>query len=69
MSYSLLMIDRDYVARELLPSLAERHFGHHAEQGIAAGLDFKVAVVSRATPGTFVFQSTPSFAPALDTQG
>ena len=68
MSYSLLMIDREYVARELLPSLAERHFGHHAEQGIAGGLDFKVAVVSRATPRTFVFQSTPSFAPALDTQ-
>ena len=66
MSYSLLMIDRDYIAGELLPSLAERHFGHRAEQGSAAGLDFKVAVASRATPGTFVFQSTPSFAPALD---
>jgi signal transduction histidine kinase len=69
MSYSLLMIDRDYVARELLPSLAERHFGHRAEQGSPGpGLDFKVAVVSRATPNTFVFQSTPSFAPALDAQ-
>ena len=66
MSYSLLMIDREYVARELLPSLAERHFGHHAEQGTAARLDFKVAVVSSASPGAFVFQSTPSFAPALD---
>jgi len=73
MSYSLLMIDRDYVARELLPSLAERHFGHPAEQGTAGagaglGLDFKVAVVSRATPNTFVFQSSSSFAPALDAQ-
>jgi signal transduction histidine kinase len=68
MSYSLLMIDREYVARELLPSLAERHFGHHAEQGIAGGLDFKVAVVSRATPDAFVFQSTPSFTPAVDAQ-
>ena len=62
MSYTLLMIDRDYVARELLPSLAERHFGHaprlkaaaplpattHATTG--AALDFKVAVVSRSTP-------------------
>ncbi len=67
MSYSLLMIDRDYVARELLPSLAEQHFGHRGGQGSAVpGLDFKVAVVSRATPDTFVFQSTPSFAPALD---
>ena len=67
MSFSILMIDRDYVSRELLPSLAERHFGHPAAQG-GPGLDFKVAVVSRAAPDTFVFQSTPSFAPALDAQ-
>ena len=68
-SYSLLMIDRDYVSRELLPSLAERHFGHAAGQGSAgAGLDFRVAVVSRATPKAFVFQSTPTFAPTLDAQ-
>lgn len=69
MSYSLLMIDRDYVMRELLPSLAEQHFGHPGEQGSAgSGLDFKVAVVSRGTPDQFVFQSTPSFAPALDSK-
>ena len=65
-SYSLLVIDRDYVSRELLPTLAERHLGHQAEQGRAGGLDFKVAVVSRAAPSALVFQSTPSFAPALD---
>ena len=35
MSYSLLMIDRDYVARELLPSLAEHHFGHRGGAGAA----------------------------------
>lgn len=79
MSYSLLMIDRDYVARELLPSLAERHFGGAAADGSAgarqdiaanagAALDFKVAVVSRTMPQAVVFQSTPSFAPGLDTQ-
>ena len=67
-SYSLLLIDRDYVSRELLPTLAERHLGHHAELGGVGGLDFKVAVVSRATPNVPVFQSTPSFAPALDAQ-
>jgi signal transduction histidine kinase len=66
MSYSILMIDRDYVTRELLPSLAEQHFGHRGEQGSAPGLDFKVAVVSRGAPDNFVFQSTASFAPALD---
>ena len=67
-AYSLLIIDRDYVSRELLPTLAERHLGHHAEQGRVGGLDFKVAVVSRAAPNALVFQSTPSFAPALDAQ-
>ena len=64
-------------------SLAARHFGHapldikessNAPAGhdgtatTGAALDFKVAVVSRSTPQTFVFQSTPSFAPGLDTQ-
>jgi signal transduction histidine kinase len=73
MSYSILMIDQDYVGRELLPALAERHFGRRAASGSGdtpsspgAGLDFEVAVLSRSTPGTHVFQSTPRFAPALD---
>jgi len=72
MSYSLLMIDRDYVGRDLLPSLAERHFGRRGANGAgegstqAAGLDFEVAVLSRSAPGTYVFQSAPRFAPALD---
>jgi signal transduction histidine kinase len=64
MSFTLLLLDRDYVARELLPSLAERHFGHRG--GEAGGLDFKVAVVSRAEPSAFVFQSPATFAPTLD---
>jgi signal transduction histidine kinase len=75
MSYSLLIIDREYVARELMPSLAERHFGRRGANGSeagtagrSAGLDFKVAVLSRSAPDTFVFQSTPAFAPALDAQ-
>lgn len=62
-SYTLLLIDRDYVARELLPSLAERYFGNRTE---ARGLDFKVAVVSRTDPTRFVFQSPASFAPSVD---
>jgi signal transduction histidine kinase len=75
MSYSLLMIDRDYVGRELLPALAERHFGGRGTSGAAgetsspgAGLDFEVAVLSRSTPGAYLFQSTPRFAPALDAE-
>jgi signal transduction histidine kinase len=62
MSFALLLVDRDYVARELLPSLAEHHFGH---RGVAGGLDFKVAVVSRGEPPAFVFQSPATFAPEL----
>jgi len=60
--YTLLTIDREYMTRELLPSLAERHFGR-----AGAGLDFKVAVVSRESTNGMVFQSTPSFTPAIDT--
>ena len=69
MSYSLLAIDREYVARELLPSLASRYFGHAASAGDAgAVLDFKVAVVSKTAPHGFVFQSPPSFTPTFDAQ-
>ena len=75
MSYSVLTIDRDYVGRELLPALAERHFGRRGSNGAGgeaaspgAGLDFEVAVLSRSAPGTYVFQSAPRFAPALDAQ-
>ena len=58
-----------YVARELLPSLATRYFGHAAGAGDAgAGLDFKVAVVSQTAPHGFVFQSPSSFSPTFDAQ-
>ena len=69
MSYALLVIDREYVARELLPSLATRYFGHAAgAEEAGARLDFKVAVLSRTAPNAFVFQSPPSFTPTLDAQ-
>ena len=64
MSYSLLAIDREYVARELLPSLATRYFGHATGTGDAgAGLDFKVAVLSTTAPNAVVFQSPPILHP------
>ncbi len=66
MSYSLLTIDREYVARELLPSLATRYFGHGGDT--SAGLDFKVAVLSTTPPNAVVFQSPPSFTPTVDAQ-
>jgi signal transduction histidine kinase len=69
MSYALLAIDREYVARELLPSLASRYFGHAARGGeVGAGLDFKVAVLSQTAPHGFVFQSPSSFTPTFDAQ-
>jgi signal transduction histidine kinase len=66
LSFSILVLDRDYLSRELLPSLAERYFGHTNAEGTSTGLDFKVAVVSRASDKSVVFQSTPTFAPAID---
>ena len=63
-SYAVLAIDLDYVTRELLPSLTERHFN----QG-SAGPRYQVAVVRREQPGTLVFQSDPAYAPAMDATG
>ncbi|HET7217302.1 MAG TPA: HAMP domain-containing sensor histidine kinase [Vicinamibacterales bacterium] len=66
LGYTILVIDREYVARELLPSLAQRYFSQHreGEEG-AAALDFKVAVVDKVAKNSApVFQSTPSYTPA-----
>jgi signal transduction histidine kinase/type II secretory pathway pseudopilin PulG len=67
LGYSILTIDAEYVARELLPALAPRHFSQHREDGGGTGgLDFKVAVLAKQGP---IFQSSPSFAPAFDAPG
>jgi signal transduction histidine kinase len=60
LSYSILTLDLDYVSRELLPSLAERHFSR------SGAADYQVAVVSRDQNGKVIFQSTPDFSPSLD---
>jgi signal transduction histidine kinase len=61
LSYAILKIDLDYVSKELLPTLAERHFN-------AAGSDvgYRLAVVSTNQKGTTIFRSTPDFAPSVD---
>jgi signal transduction histidine kinase len=64
LSFALLTIDLNYVSKELLPSLAERHF---SSAGQSAG--YKAAVVSRDQQGKIIFQSTPEFSPALDATG
>ena len=64
--YSILVIDKEYVTRELLPALARRHFAPRAADSVNAGaadppspsgsggtslpLDFKIAIVARAEP-------------------
>ena len=71
-AYSILVIDKDYVAREMLPALARRHFAQRGDvegAGDAANLplDFKVAIVARSQPDQSpVFQSTATFAPAYN---
>jgi signal transduction histidine kinase len=60
LSYAILAIDLDYVSRDLLPSLAERHFSR------AGPADYQVAVVSRDEKGKVIFQSTPGFSPSLE---
>ena len=60
-SYAILTLDLDYVRGELLPSLAERHFGRGD-----AGLDFQVAVMRTSEGGDLVYSSTPAFAPKPD---
>jgi signal transduction histidine kinase len=57
-SYAILAIDADYVKRELLPALADRHF---RTSGGDAG--FQVAVVRTAAEGGVIYSSTPGFAP------
>jgi signal transduction histidine kinase len=71
--YSILVIDKEYVTREMLPALARRHFASSRDadtsssDAIDVPLDFKVAIVAKsAPPGPPIFQSTGTFAPAYD---
>jgi signal transduction histidine kinase len=67
LGYTILVIDREYVARELLPALAQRYFSQHREgEAAAAPLDFRVAVVDKSAGGAPIFQSAAAFAPAPD---
>ena len=69
MSYSLLMIDRDYVdarAAAVAGRAALRPSGRAGERRSGPRLQGRRR--QPRAPDTFVFQSTPSFAPALDAQ-
>jgi signal transduction histidine kinase len=65
LAYTVLVLDRDYIARELLPALAERHFGSLNALGAA----FRAAVVTSGDARRLIYQSTPEFLPASDERG
>jgi signal transduction histidine kinase len=60
MSYTALLLDRDYIRSDMLPALAQQHFRRAGD-----GFDYQLAVVSAAGQGV-VYQSTTSFAPRPD---
>jgi signal transduction histidine kinase len=57
MSYTVLLIDRDYITNEMLPALAQQHFRQTGD-----GFDYQLAVVSIADRAS-VYHSTASFSP------
>ena len=60
LSYTILVLDRDYVVNEMLPSLAEQHF-----RGAGDGFDYRLAVV-RPGAREIVYHSAADFSPAPD---
>jgi signal transduction histidine kinase len=58
MSYAILLLDGDYIRRDMLPSLAQHHF-----QATASGYDYELAVVTTGGQGS-VYHSSASFNPA-----
>jgi signal transduction histidine kinase len=58
LTYTILEVDRDYVAREMLPALAEEHFTR------ISGADFQIAVVSRKPEARVIYHSSDAFNPA-----
>lgn len=63
MTLVILVADRDYVAREMLPALADQHF-----RGAEEGTDYEMAVVSTAAK-TPVYSTAPAFTPDPDAAG
>jgi two-component system sensor histidine kinase SenX3 len=57
MSYTVLLIDRDYITNEMLPALAQQHFRQTGD-----GFDYQLAVVSIADRAP-VYHSTAGFSP------
>jgi len=60
LSYTLLLLDREYVIGEMLPLLAQQHFRKTGD-----AFDYEVAVVSNAGRGV-VYHSAAGFSPKPD---
>ena len=60
MSYTVLLLDRDYITNEMLPALAQQHFRQTGD-----GFDYQLAVVSVPIVA-LVYHSTGSFSPKPD---
>ena len=60
LSYTLLLLDREYVIGEMLPALAQQHFRKTGD-----AFDYQVAVVSTAGRGV-VYHSAAGFSPEPD---
>jgi signal transduction histidine kinase len=60
LSYTILILDADYMQHDMLPSLAQQHF-----RGTGDGIDYQLAVVDARSNG-FVYRSSPAFTPRSD---
>jgi signal transduction histidine kinase len=60
LSYTVLLLDADYMQREMIPSLAQQHF-----RGTGDGFDYELAVV-RASNNALVYHSSTDFTPKAD---
>jgi signal transduction histidine kinase len=60
MTYTILMLDRDYITSEMLPTLAQQHFRQTGD-----GFDYELAVVSTADRQV-LYHSQRDFSPPPD---
>ena len=62
LSYTVVVLDREYIMREMLPALARQHF-----RGAGDGFEYQMAVINAAGKGP-LYQSTSEFQPTPDTK-
>lgn len=60
LSYTVLLLDREYLTNEMLPALSRQHF-----RGTGDGFDYQVAVVSTGDRAV-VYHTAAGFSPAPD---